>query len=406
MTDHPDIVVARIPPGAGEERPMDGVSWRKIWALAFAAVTPVAVLFSAIAYVLRSGSASPLTPTNALGSLSDWYFWAALAPVVVWLATRFRVRREGLFRGLAVHFAVGTTLAFGELALWLLFNRHVLGASASPDFWTAYRFTASLWAGPAFLTYLVIVAAVHAVLHNREAREREVRFANLERQLAHAQLQALRMQLQPHFLFNTLHTIAAFTREGHLDEAVRMMSTLGDLLRQTLEHGGEQVVPLRREIGFVEGYLEIERIRFGDRLTVEMEIDDRALDAQVPYMILQPIVENAMRHGIGRRSGPGRIRIRASRRRGWLRLAVRDDGPGFPAEPRPETNGGVGLRNTAARLSRLYGDRFRLMMRNAPGGGASVVVTIPDARLPADDALATGTPERRVGRPEHPDEGE
>lgn len=382
MTMHNDAAVDRVPspiPGSA-----DRISWGRIWALAFVVVTPVAVLYTAVAYVLRSGSVQPLTPLEAVGSLSDWYFWAALAPVVVWLATRFRVRPERALRGIVIHFGVGTALAFGELALWLLFNRQVLGGSASPDFWTAYRFTASMWAGPAFLIYVLIVTAVHAVLHNQEARDRDVRLARLERQLVAAQLQALRMQLQPHFLFNTLHTIAALIRERRLDTAVRMMSALGDLLRQALDHGGEPVVPLSREIGFVEGYLEIERIRFGDRLAVDMQIDHRTLDAPVPYMILQPIVENAVRHGTGRRSGPARIRIEADRNDDWLRLTIRDDGPGFPPEPRPEGSGGLGLTNTTARLKQLYGDRYRLELRNTPGGGASVVMMIP-IDLPRDD---------------------
>ncbi len=189
------------------------------------------------------------------------------------------------------------------------------------------------------------------------------------------------MQLHPHFLFNTLHSISALVHKDP-ECADRMIARLGDFLRLTLENSGAQEVSLQKELEFLRCYLEIERVRFQDRLTTHMEIDSRALDTPVPNLILQPIVENALRHGIAPRSTPGRIEISAKRKNGSLRIEVQDNGPGISAisKPNGRLREGLGLANTRARLRQLYGAEHSFELSDAPGGGLLVALEIPTAR--------------------------
>jgi len=205
-----------------------------------------------------------------------------------------------------------------------------------------------------------------------------VRTLQLEAQLSQAQLQALKMQLHPHFLFNTLHSISALL--NHDPEAARKMITrLGDFLRLTLENSGTQEVTLQQEIEFLRCYLEIERIRFQDRLMTRVDVSPPALDAKVPNLILQPIVENAIRHGIAPRSSPGLIEILAKPQNGTLRIQVRDNGPGLPPDRTSEKmfTKGLGLANTERRLDQLYGAAHRFDLVNDPEGGLIVTLEIP-----------------------------
>ena len=200
--------------------------------------------------------------------------------------------------------------------------------------------------------------------------------SRLEAQLARAQLQVLRMQLHPHFLFNTLNTISALVHKD-VRAADRMLALLGDLLRDSFEKLGAQEVALKQELNFLERYLEIEKARFQDRLIVRTEIASETLDALVPNLILQPLVENAIRHGISRRSGTGSIEVRAWREDGMLAVRIRDDGPGLPSEAVMASRGGVGLANSQARLEQLYGRAHRFDLTNRPEGGLDVTLAIP-----------------------------
>ncbi|HMV49826.1 MAG TPA: histidine kinase, partial [Blastocatellia bacterium] len=187
-------------------------------------------------------------------------------------------------------------------------------------------------------------------------------------------LQALKMQLQPHFLFNTLNSISALQLTD-VETANRMTARLGDFLRLTLDNAGTQEVTLRQEMEFLRGYLEIEQLRFQERLQVTFDLTPEALEARVPNLILQPIVENSIRHGIAPVSEAGRIEVRAARQNGHLELSVRDDGPGIVAGESGKD--GIGLANTRSRLQQLYGDAHRLDIENAAGGGLLVKMTIP-----------------------------
>jgi LytS/YehU family sensor histidine kinase len=212
----------------------------------------------------------------------------------------------------------------------------------------------------------------------RKYREREKRATQLEAQLVQAQLQALKMQLHPHFLFNTLHSISALLHED-AEAADRMIARLGEFLRLTLEDTGQQEVTLQKELEFLKCYLDIERIRFQDRLTVRYDIDPETLDALVPNLMWQPIVENAIRHGIAPRSGAGCIELRSKRLGPKLQLQVKDDGPGLRNEPGSggDLNEGVGLANTRNRLRQLYGRNHWLGLCNGLDKGLVVTLEIP-----------------------------
>lgn len=228
-----------------------------------------------------------------------------------------------------------------------------------------------------FPLYWVLVSVAHALLFYRRAQERERRTLELAASLAEARLRALRMQLQPHFLFNTLNAIATLVHENPA-AADDMIASLSDFLRLTLERGDRPEQPLRDELEFIDRYLEIERVRFGDRLQIRREIDPATLDARVPTLLLQPLVENAVRHGLEPRRDTGIITLTARRDGPRLQLTVSDNGVGLSG-PGPVREG-VGLSNTRARLQELYGSQASLTLQDTPDGGTTVVI-----RLPAKD---------------------
>jgi LytS/YehU family sensor histidine kinase len=211
----------------------------------------------------------------------------------------------------------------------------------------------------------------------REAHDQAMRASQLEAQLVQARLDALRAQLNPHFLFNALNTVAMLVRRGANDDALRAVVSLSEVLRRALAGQGAQEVALREELALVEHYLRVEQLRFRDRLSVQVDIDPEALEASLPGLVLQPIVENAIRHGVARRAGSGRIAISAQHQGGKLVLQVCDNGPGFLDGWEAAASGRVGLANTRERLNRLYGAAARLEAHNAPDGGAVVTIEIP-----------------------------
>jgi sensor histidine kinase YesM len=263
------------------------------------------------------------------------------------------------------------------------------------DWWMYFRDRFFLNFDWEMATYWALVAFVHAIDYHRESQEREIAAAQLQTQLAEAQLEALQRQLHPHFLFNTLNTIATLMhRDVHA--ADEMLVQLSDLLRLTLDRIGTQQVPLKDEVDFLKKYLEIEQTRFGDRLIVNIDIDPEVLDAPVPNLILQPLVENALRHGIGPRIGVGRVDVTASQSDGLLTMTVRDNGVGLSQDKLNAFHSGVGLSNTRSRLENLYGSRHRFEFQTPPGGGLLVTIGIPMGHDP--ESLDRS----RVASPENP----
>jgi LytS/YehU family sensor histidine kinase len=233
------------------------------------------------------------------------------------------------------------------------------------------------------LTYWMVIGLSHGIDYYRKYRERELRASQLETRLAQAQLDALRMQLHPHFLFNTLNSISVLMTED-VTAARRMLTRLSDLLRASLDNGATHEVSLREELEFLNNYLAIEQTRFHDRLTVRINVEPAALSASVPYLILQPLVENAIRHGIASRTETGVIAISAVRDNGTVELKVCDNGRGLGSHTTDELKKGIGLSNTKARLEQLYGPHHKFEMKNAAGGGLEVSISIPFATAGVD----------------------
>jgi len=327
------------------------------------------------------GMAVPWARTFSF-ELTYWYLWALLTPLILWLARRLPVDRGRWRRGVLSHLLLGLLIAPLHAALdygvsWLL-AVYALRLPAEQMAKIFYNVKTGIMIASFnnSLTYWLLVGAYHTLDYYRKYRERDFEASQLEVRLAQAELQNLKMQLQPHFLFNTLHAISVLMRED-VAAANRMLIRLGDLLRTTLQNLGTHEVSLRQEVEFLQSYLEIEQTRFQDRLTVRIDVEPSAWEARVPNLLLQPLVENAIRHGIAPMAAPGLIEIQARRERDTLRLQVRDNGPGIRKEELGSLMKGVGLTNTRARLEQLYGFAHRFELRNAPGGGLLVIIGIP-----------------------------
>lgn len=308
---------------------------------------------------------------------SACYLWALATPLVLWLAGRFRIDRNNWCNEVVLHVLVSLALSAFLISLHFVIYMAFMGRGSEV---TALRtlqyvfYNLDRW----LLTYWLIVLMSHAFNYYNSYRKGELKSSQLRTQLVQSQLEALKMQVHPHFLFNTLHSISALLNKD--TEAARsMIARLGDFLRLTLENAGTQEVTLQQEMEFLNGYLEIERIRFQDRLTTLVEVDPEVLDVRVPNLILQPIVENAMRHAINRDCDCRHIEIVAAPRNGVLRIQVKDNGPGLCAGQKFVSHAGrrVGLTNTKARLERLYGSEHRFELTNNPAGGLIVTLEIP-----------------------------
>ena len=352
--------------------------------LLFGTYSLIALAFFSSSYAMHAAKGSAFDwRMPFVWAFGEWWTYALLTPAVLAWADRHSIPRERWAAALPWHvfgwacFLVATQLVYvaGERAVGMAGSLGELSYGRQVLIYIPKRGAFVL------LVYAAIVGAAHALDLYRRYRERELRASQLETQLARAQLDALKHQLHPHFLFNTLNTISALMHRD-VEAADRVVTRLGDLLRTSLQQAGQEVA-LRQELDFLARYVEIQQTRFQDRLTVEMDIDPDALDALVPSLVLQPLVENAIRHGIEPRPGPGRVTVRAAREEGArgarLSLVVADDGPGLPPARGLNRDGardgardsggcGIGLKNTKARLERLYGaDQSVEIGDGAPG---------------------------------------
>ncbi|HEX9963146.1 MAG TPA: histidine kinase [Pyrinomonadaceae bacterium] len=349
----------------------------------FAGWTLLAFFFSIQAYLNYAYVGRPQSLGWILTAwLSCVYIWAPLTPLVIYLAQRFPLERNTIWRGLLIHLFAASVISTFQIAIYTFVRQALLGDAARP--FSPLRSFQNLFVAEFhinLLLYWTVVGLTQTYDYYRRYRERERRAAQLEiaaaqlaAQLAQSQLDALKMQLHPHFLFNTLNTISVLMQDD-VSAANRMLIRLSELLRVALNSEKAQEVSLRQELEFLRGYLEIEQTRFQDRLHVDFDVDAETLDSLVPNLILQPLVENAIKHGIAPRAEAGTIRVEARRQNGHVELSVRDDGSGL-SESKNHSNG-IGLANTRARLEKLYGAEHSFEINSPAAGGLEVRVTIP-----------------------------
>jgi signal transduction histidine kinase len=316
-------------------------------------------------------------------NLAYWYVPAALTSVIFRIAYRFPLDAPGWWRSLAAHAVAAVAFSIVHVAAMI-----GVRAALAPQRWLAMPYAS--WAVSvqdtylrnldwALMTYSAIVGICYALAYNRESRARALRAAQLETRLAEARLKTLEAELHPHFLFNTLHAISTLVHTQP-ESADRMISRLSDLLRITFSSSRAACISLHEELEFLQKYLEIEQTRFQDRLTVDYAIDPDTLDAEVPRLILQPLVENAIKHGVAPRMGPGTIAISSRRDGDRLCLSVRDNGVGLSGGSRAQLHGGVGLSNTRDRLECLYGVEHSLNFVEATPG-LTVEIGLPFRRI-------------------------
>jgi two-component system, LytTR family, sensor kinase len=325
-----------------------------------------------------------ITPLLVL-NLALWYIPAALTRPIFWLAATFRLDSPRWLRAVAIH--AGAAVAFSIIhSAAMIAVRAALWPELVDRPWPAFL----AWAQSSYLrnldwvlmTYAAIVGLSYAISYYRESQARALTAANLETRLMEARLKTLEAELHPHFLFNTLHAISTLVHTDP-EAADRMISRLSDLLRLTFDRSGAAQIPLKEELEFLQKYLQIEQIRFQDRLSVRFDIDPETLDVEVPRLILQPLAENAIKHGISPRSGDGLVQISARREAQGVSIEVKDNGVGLSSNARVRFTNGVGLSNTRARLECLYGDAHRLDFQEGDAG-LSVRMFIPYQRISAD----------------------
>ena len=339
-------------------------------AVLFIAATAIAVFYSLERYLYSRWVGEPVSLRSLLpAELVFTYTWALLAPLVMRLAQRFPLRGREVNRNLGIHMLAMLAFVIVHASLFSLVT--VLLAPGIGSLPSVLGRSLLSWTVVDAIVYCALVTVNHAVIYYRVSKDRALRASQLEASLAQAQLQMLRMQLQPHFLFNTLHSISALMHKD-VRRADSMVAALSDLLRMSLQNIGAQEVPLQSELDFLQRYVEIMRLRFGDRLKVSIDIDPETRDARVPNLFFQPLVENSFRHGFGD-LGQGSITITVVRDGDMLRCDVVDDGRGL----RTGHKDGVGLATTRQRLAHLYGDNFVFSMRGAPNEGVHVTVVIP-----------------------------
>jgi two-component system, LytTR family, sensor kinase len=369
------IMIPMTEPGAAiarADRERRGIA---TWKIAAVWMIP-ALLSTAETVIFASQSGHPIALWRAfVGEAPQWFGWALLTPGILALAERFPLRWPPRSSAVLVHaaasLAAGVLLALADA----LVNAWVRPSSAG---WLATARGWFLGGLPATtLVYFAIVVAGYAWRSSARLREREREAAALEAELRRAQLGALRMQLQPHFLFNSLNAVMALVRDRDTERALAALALLGDVLRATVNAGDANEATLASELDFVRQYLRIEQMRFGDRLAVSFDTDSAPADALVPVFILQPFVENALKHGVLHGRERNAIAIGAGVEGGSLLLSVRDDGRGL----QPLGNGGVGIANARRRLEHLYGARAHLAVNPGAGGrGVDVAIAIPLVR--------------------------
>ena len=355
----------------GEKNPFTSWGWKE-WLIVFGVSTGIGLLFVFQNYVgmAQEGSHAYSWRDLFVGLLSYWYVWAILFPFIVWLGRRFPLGAGPPTGALRWHIPAFVLIPVIHIVLYTLFL-HAVDGDEHPFFATILLLMKS---GLFFryLTYAFLLATSYSIDYYRHYRERELRASRLEATLVETRLQSLRNQIHPHFLFNTLNAISSLMHKD-VDAADEAIARLAELLRVTLEADGTQEVTLQQEIDMLRQYVEIEKLRLGERLSVAVDVPPGEAAAMVPSMVLQPLVENAIRYGVSSRSTPGTVSVIARRAGDEMEIRVADDGPGLP-EGYVE---GIGIGNTRGRLAQLYGPRQSLTVAGGESGGCCVTLRIP-----------------------------
>lgn len=349
------------------------------WLIVFGVWTLFGLFFASQFALQNQLSENPIPFWRILSwQLASGYAWFIASPLILWLSKRYPFEAGKWQATVPIHIVASIVVSLGILAIdaYVLPKLGYLARFNLTSLWENFKILFFVNFHFSIAIYWGVVAIHQAILYYRKYRERELKTSQLEARLAQSRLQVLKMQLHPHFLFNTLNAISELVHRDP-DIADRMLTDLSDLLRMSFENLEVQEIPLKQELEFLRKYLEIEQTRFHDRLEVKMDIDEDTLDASVPNMILQPLVENAIKHGISPKAEGGRINIEAWRKNGSLHLSVSDDGVGVNSGGVQAFTEGVGLSNTRRRLKHLYGKGHRLELKPEEADGLSVRLDIP-----------------------------
>ena len=358
--------------------------WGRIWLIAFVLWTLLAFLSAAGAHVYLSSTGTPVSWTQLLAwNILISFVWSALTPVVYELSCRYTFDRVSWKLSLPIHIGASVLLAFIGAVAMVALNPLVTWTKEPPVPFFAHVLSRTFMD---IQRYWYVLLITQAIGFYGKYQERQLLSSRLEAQLANAQLEVLKIQLEPHFLFNTLNSIASLARHDGI-AAENMTLQLADLLRMSLDGVGVHEVPLHQELMFLQKYVDIQLTRFPDRLSMETEIDPRTLDTLVPNLILQPLVENAIRHGISPRRAPGLVRITTWRDRDDVWMEIRDNGIGFTRGRGAIPSEGVGLRNTRSRLRQLYNEDHAMVLEDTPGGGCTVKIRVP-YRTSSEEVIA------------------
>lgn len=365
-------------------RPPAGASGWRSWAIGFGIWTIVGISFGTRSYLYSQVTGPPANFWEMVPNyMTDFYVWGIFSPLIFRLSRRYPIERGNIVRGLTFHIVVGLifVIAITAITIPIVWSLGFANSTTHPTFGAFFNklIINPFYVHQGLLAYWGTVVVAHAYEYSRQVRVGRTRASELSAQLAQAQLAALKMQIHPHFLFNTLNSVAALLHKD-VEAADRMIARLSDFLRITLQSSATSVVTLGEELEFLQAYLDIERIRFQDRLIVELTIAPDVLEARVPNLILQPLVENAVRHGISKQIAKGHLWIDARRQDRRLLIRIGDNGPGTGncnGNSRRSFSGGLGLANTRARLEQFYGDFEFDIVDSKDRGGTTVTLNVP-----------------------------
>lgn len=303
-----------------------------------------------------------------------WFIWIVLTPFVLWLSDTFSFERKKWKRSVLLHLF---SSLFFSILYSIIRTLFIHWGEPFPEIFMYFRNSFIRQAPAQLFFYWGLLGISHAIKYYRIARDREIKAIQLEKELSDARLQFLKNQLHPHFLFNTMHTIANLIREKSYNTSIEMISGFSELLRISIANLNTQFVSLKEEVDYINLYLNIEKIRFKDRLSTKVGISPEVISCQVPFLLLQPFLENSIKHGLTKHEDSQFIHISAAKENQNLIIKIEDNGPGIPDNWSLEKNSGIGLGNTFGRLTTIYGSSFTMELKNRDNSGVTVTIILP-----------------------------